>query len=46
MDYCYLSVFKLYFNECYKEYKDNFIFFIFLFILGFKNNLNVMKEII
>ncbi len=29
-DYCYLSAFKLYFNERYKEYKDNPIPFHFL----------------
>ncbi|EMH37314.1 hypothetical protein HMPREF1427_01115 [Helicobacter pylori GAM83Bi] len=45
-DYCYLSAFKLYFNECYKEYKDNPIPFTFLPISGLKNNPNAMKETI
>lgn len=45
-DYCYLSAFKLYFNECYKEYKDNPIPFTFLPISGLKNNPNKMKETI
>ncbi len=41
-DYCYLSAFKLYFNE--REFKDNPIPFTFLPISGLKNNLNEMKE--
>ncbi|EMG88218.1 hypothetical protein HMPREF1397_00804 [Helicobacter pylori GAM115Ai] len=45
-DYCYLSAFKLYFNECYKEYKDNPIPSTFLPISGLKNNPNAMKETI
>ncbi|WP_131158225.1 ATP-binding protein [Helicobacter pylori] len=45
-DYCYLSAFKLYFNERYKEYKDNPIPFTFLPISGLKNNPNEMKETI
>ncbi len=45
-DYCYLSAFKLHFNECYKEYKDNPIPFTFLPISGLKNNPNDMKETI
>ncbi|KNX48604.1 ABC transporter ATPase [Helicobacter pylori] len=43
-DYCYLSAFKLYFNE--REYKDNPILFTFLPISGLKNNPNDMKETI
>ncbi len=43
-DYCYLSAFKLYFNE--REYKDNPILFTFLPISGLKNNSNDMKETI
>ncbi len=43
-DYCYLSAFKLYFNE--REFKDNHIPFTFLPISGLKNNLNEMKETI
>ncbi|GAA7233735.1 hypothetical protein ID0464_07930 [Helicobacter pylori] len=43
-DYCYLSAFKLYFNE--REYKDNPIPFTFLPISGLKNNPNKMKETI
>ncbi len=43
-DYCYLSAFKLYFNE--REFKDNPIPFTFLPILGLKNNPNEMKETI
>ncbi|GAA9510262.1 hypothetical protein UBN26_01120 [Helicobacter pylori] len=43
-DYCYLSTFKLYFNE--REYKDNPIPFTFLPISGLKNNPNDMKETI
>ncbi|EKE87886.1 hypothetical protein [Helicobacter pylori] len=45
-DYCYLSAFKLYFNERYKEYKDNPIPFTFLPISGLKNNPNDMEETI
>ncbi|MCQ2746236.1 ATP-binding protein, partial [Helicobacter pylori] len=45
-DYCYLSAFKLHFNECYKEYKNNPIPFTFLPISGLKNNPNDMKETI
>ncbi|MGN8473375.1 AAA family ATPase [Helicobacter pylori] len=45
-DYYYLSAFKLYFNERYKEYKDNPIPFTFLPISGLKNNPNAMKETI
>ncbi|WP_187839942.1 AAA family ATPase [Helicobacter pylori] len=45
-DYCYLSAFKLYFNEHYKEYKYNPIPFTFLPISGLKNNPNDMKETI
>ncbi len=41
-DYCYLSAFKLYFNE--REFKDNPIPFTFLPISGLKNNSNEMKE--
>ncbi|WP_120906054.1 ATP-binding protein [Helicobacter pylori] len=43
-DYCYLSAFKLHFNE--REYKDNPIPFTFLPISGLKNNPNAMKETI
>ncbi|MCQ2867318.1 ATP-binding protein [Helicobacter pylori] len=43
-DYCYLSAFKLYFNE--REFKDNPIPFTFLPISGLKNNTNEMKETI
>ncbi len=43
-DYCYLSAFKLYFNE--REFKDNPIPFTFLPISGLKNNPNEMKETI
>lgn len=43
-DYCYLSAFKLYFNE--REYKDNHIHFTFLPISGLKNNPNDMEETI
>ncbi|GAA8451526.1 hypothetical protein KKKH17_04880 [Helicobacter pylori] len=43
-DYCYLSTFKLYFNE--REYKDNPIPFTFLPISGLKNDSNDMKETI
>ncbi|MFP6068209.1 hypothetical protein ACLGAP_01640 [Helicobacter pylori] len=41
-DYCYLSAFKLYFNE--REFKDNPIPFTFLPISGLKNNPNDMEE--
>ncbi len=41
-DYCYLSAFKLYFNE--RDFKDNPIPFTFLPISGLKNNPNKMKE--
>ncbi len=43
-DYCYLSTFKLYFNE--REFKDNPIPFTFLPISGLKNNPNEMEETI
>ncbi|GAA7134425.1 hypothetical protein ID0302_05870 [Helicobacter pylori] len=43
-DYCYLSAFKLYFNE--REFKNNPIPFTFLPILGLKNDSNKMKETI
>ncbi|GAA8988826.1 hypothetical protein BTM273_00840 [Helicobacter pylori] len=43
-DYCYLSAFKLYFNE--REFKDNPIPFTFLPISGLKKESNEMKEII
>lgn len=43
-DYCYLSAFKLYFNE--RDFKDNPIPFTFLPISGLKNNPNKMKETI
>ncbi|EKE86665.1 hypothetical protein OUG_0928 [Helicobacter pylori R32b] len=43
-DYCYLSAFKLYFNE--REFKDNPIPFTFLPISWLKNNPNEMKETI
>ncbi|MFP6170424.1 ATP-binding protein [Helicobacter pylori] len=43
-DYCYLSAFKLYFNE--REFKDNLIPFTFLPISGLKNNPNDMEETI
>ncbi|WQT22271.1 ATP-binding protein [Helicobacter pylori] len=45
-DYCYLSAFKLYFNEHNPQYKDNPIPFAFLPISGLKNNPNEMKETI
>ncbi|WP_187924182.1 AAA family ATPase [Helicobacter pylori] len=45
-DYCYLSVFKLYFNKHNPQYKDNPIPFTFLPISGLKNNPNEMKETI
>ncbi len=41
-DYCYLSAFKLYFNE--REFKENPIPFTFFPISGLKNNPNEMKE--
>ncbi len=41
-DYCYLSAFKLYFNE--REFKDNPIPFTFLPISGLKKESNEMKE--
>ncbi|GAA8507109.1 hypothetical protein HpBT260_02020 [Helicobacter pylori] len=43
-DYCYLSAFKLYFNE--REFKNDPISFTFLPISGLKNNPNEMKETI
>ncbi len=43
-DYCYLSAFKLYFNE--REYKDNPIPFTFLPISGLKKESDEMKETI
>ncbi len=43
-DYCYLSAFKLYFNE--RDFKDNPFYFTFLPISGLKNNPNEMKETI
>ncbi|TPH71638.1 ATP-binding protein [Helicobacter pylori] len=43
-DYCYLSTFKLYFNE--RDFKDNPLYFTFLPISGLKNNPNEMKETI
>ncbi len=43
-DYCYLSAFKLYFNE--REYKKRPIPFTFLPISGLKNNSNEMQETI
>ncbi|WRE29266.1 ATP-binding protein [Helicobacter pylori] len=41
-DYCYLSAFKLYFNE--REFKDNPIPFTFLPISGLKKESDKMKE--
>ncbi|KNE22794.1 ABC transporter ATPase [Helicobacter pylori] len=41
-DYCYLSAFKLYFNE--REFKDNPIPFTFLPISGLKKESDEMKE--
>ncbi|GAA7190191.1 hypothetical protein ID0440_12670 [Helicobacter pylori] len=41
-DYCYLSAFKLYFNE--RKFKNNPSYFTFLPISGLKNNPNEMKE--
>lgn len=43
-DYCYLSTFKLYFNE--REFKDNPIPFTFLPISGLKKKSDEMKETI
>ncbi|MFP6138890.1 ATP-binding protein [Helicobacter pylori] len=43
-DYCYLSAFKLYFNE--RDFKDNPFYFTFLPISGLKNNPNDMEETI
>ncbi len=43
-DYCYLSVFKLYFNE--REFKNDPIPFTFLPISGLKKEPNEMKETI
>ncbi|GAA9061748.1 hypothetical protein BTM312_00590 [Helicobacter pylori] len=43
-DYCYLSAFKLYFNE--RDFKDNPIPFTFLPISGLKKEPNEMKETI
>ncbi len=43
-DYCYLSAFKLYFNE--REFKNDPISFTFLPISGLKNDSNKMKETI
>ncbi|GAA7482330.1 hypothetical protein ID1079_04690 [Helicobacter pylori] len=43
-DYCYLTAFKLYFNE--REFKNNPIPFTFLPISGLKNDSNKMKETI
>ncbi len=43
-DYCYLSAFKLYFNE--REFKDNHIPFTFLPISGLKKESDKMKETI
>ncbi|WP_340137408.1 AAA family ATPase [Helicobacter pylori] len=45
-DYCYLSAFKLYFNEHNPQFKDNPIPFTFLPISGLKNNPNDMEETI
>ncbi len=45
-DYCYLSAFKLYFNEHNPQYKDNPIPFTFLPISGLKKESNEMKETI
>lgn len=42
-DYCYLSAFKLYFNEHNPQFKDNPIPFTFLPISGLKNDSNAMK---
>ncbi len=43
-DYCYLSAFKLYFNE--RDFKDNPIPFTFFPISGLKKESNKMKETI
>ncbi len=43
-DYCYLTAFKLYFNE--RDFKDNPIPFTFLPISGLKKEPNEMKETI
>ncbi len=43
-DYCYLSAFKLYFNE--REFKENPIPFTFLPISGLKNNQTDMQKTI
>ncbi len=43
-DYCYLSAFKLYFNE--REFKDNPFYFTFLPISGLKKESNEMEETI
>ncbi|GAA8119238.1 hypothetical protein HpKG101_02500 [Helicobacter pylori] len=43
-DYCYLSAFKLYFNE--REFKNDPILFTFLPISGLKEKPNKMKETI
>ncbi|GAA7662549.1 hypothetical protein HpMMM63_09310 [Helicobacter pylori] len=41
-DYCYLSAFKLYFNE--RKFKNNPFYFTFLPISGLKKESNEMKE--
>ncbi|MFP6212860.1 ATP-binding protein [Helicobacter pylori] len=41
-DYCYLSAFKLYFNE--RDFKDNPFYFTFLPISGLKKESDEMKE--
>ncbi|GAB0050838.1 hypothetical protein YGH007_11280 [Helicobacter pylori] len=43
-DYCYLSAFKLYFNE--RKFKNNPFYFTFLPISGLKKESNEMKEAI
>lgn len=43
-DYCYLSAFKLYFNEHNPQCKDNPILFTFLPISGLKKESNEMKK--
>ncbi|RVZ28884.1 AAA family ATPase [Helicobacter pylori] len=43
-DYCYLSAFKLYFNE--RDFKDNPFYFTFLPISGLKKESDEMKETI
>ncbi|WQW45529.1 ATP-binding protein [Helicobacter pylori] len=45
-DYCYLSAFKLYFNEYNPQYKKNPIPFTFLPISGLKKEPHKMKETI